>query len=121
MYKRLDARAARRRRHARVRKRVAGTADRPRLAVFRSSIHIYAQVIDDRRGHTLASASSVDPDVRSDGAGTKVERAQKVGALVARRAIDRGVKQVVFDRGGFLYHGRVKALADAAREGGLEF
>jgi large subunit ribosomal protein L18 len=121
MYKRLDARAARRRRHARVRKRVSGTADRPRLAVFRSSVHIYAQVIDDRRGRTLAAASSVDPDVRTDGPGTKSERAKKVGALVASRAVAQGVKQVVFDRGGFLYHGRVKALADAAREGGLEF
>ncbi|HEX2171711.1 MAG TPA: 50S ribosomal protein L18 [Dehalococcoidia bacterium] len=121
MYKRLDARAARRRRHARVRKRVAGTADRPRLAVFRSSIHIYAQVIDDRRGHTLASASSIDPDLRASAEGTKVERARRVGALVAQRAKDQGITKVVFDRGGYLYHGRVKALADAAREAGLEF
>ena len=120
-YKRVDARAARRRRHARVRRRIAGTAERPRLAVFRSSAHIYAQVIDDRQGHTLAAASSLDPDARGNGGGNKTERAQQVGALVARRAIERGIKQVVFDRGGNLYHGRVKALADAAREAGLEF
>ena len=121
MYKRVDARAARRRRHARVRRRISGTAERPRLAVFRSSVHIYAQVIDDRQGHTLVAASSLDPEVRSDSGGTKTERAQQVGALVAKRALDRGVKQVVFDRGGYLYHGRVQALADAAREAGLEF
>lgn len=121
MYKRLDARTARRHRHARVRRRVSGTVERPRLAVFRSSLHIYAQLIDDRQGQTLASASSLDPDIRGDGDGTKTERSQRVGALIARRALDRGVKQVVFDRGGFLYHGRVKALAEAAREAGLEF
>ena len=97
------------------------SAGKPRLSVHRSGRHIYAQVIDDRRGHTLASASSVDPELRTNGGGTKVERAQKVGALVARRAMDQGIKKVVFDRGGFLYHGRVKALAEAAREGGLEF
>ena len=121
MYKRVDARAARRRRHARVRRRISGTPERPRLAVFRSSVHIYAQVIDDRRGHTLAAASSLDPDLRGNGDGTKTERAQQVGTLVARRAIEQGIQKVVFDRGGYLYHGRVKALADAAREAGLEF
>ena len=121
MYKRVDARAARRRRHARVRRRISGTPERPRLAVFRSSVHIYAQVIDDRRSHTLAAASSLDPDLRGNGGGTKTERAQQVGTLVARRAIEQGIQKVVFDRGGYLYHGRVKALADAAREAGLEF
>ncbi len=121
MYKRTDARAARRRRHARVRRRISGTAARPRLAVFRSAIHIYAQVVDDQRGHTLVGASSLDPEIRGSGNGTKTERAQRVGALVAQRALAQGVRQVVFDRGGFLYHGRIKALADAAREAGLEF
>ncbi len=114
-------RAARHKRHERIRLQLAGTSERPRLAVFRSSVHIYAQVIDDRRGHTLVAASSLDPDLRGNGGGTKTERAQQVGSLVGRRAIEQGIKQVVFDRGGYLYHGRVKALADAAREAGLEF
>jgi large subunit ribosomal protein L18 len=106
------------RRHRRVRSKVSGTADRPRLAVYRSNARIYAQVIDDASGRTLVSASSLDKDV----AGAKrAEQAALVGKLVGERAKQAGVETVVFDRGGYLYHGRVKALADAAREAGLEF
>lgn len=115
-------RVARERRQTRVRKRVSGTPDRPRLNVFRSSKHIYAQVIDDTLGHTLVSASTVDPEVRTNlGSLSKTEEAKRVGKLVAERAQAQGIKLVVFDRGGYLYHGRVKALADAAREAGLQF
>ncbi|MFN3974997.1 MAG: 50S ribosomal protein L18 [Dehalococcoidia bacterium] len=110
------------RRHLRIRKRVRGTPTRPRLAVFRSNQHIYAQIIDDTRGHTLASASDLDPEVRDLCVGKrKTERATLVGRLLAQRAKSAGIERVVFDRGGFRYHGRVKALADAAREGGLQF
>ena len=109
----------RKRRHARVRKNVAGTPQRPRLAVYRSNRHIAAQVIDDRAGHTLAAASSLEADLR--GAGPGKETAGRVGALVAQRAKDAGISSVVFDRGGNRYHGRVAALADSAREAGLEF
>ncbi len=112
-------RQARIRRHRRVRKKVKGTADRPRLAVFKSNRHIAAQVIDDRLGHTLASASTTEAAI--DGAGSNVDAAVKVGELLASRAGDAGVTTVVFDRGGNLYHGRIAALADAARKGGLEF
>ena len=112
----------RKRRHARVRKRVVGTPERPRLNVFRSLKHIYAQVIDDTRGHTLAAASTLDPSIRSRLPElTKVEEARLVGELVAQRALARGVRRVAFDRGGYKYHGRVKALAEAARKAGLEF
>ena len=104
-----------------MRARVEGSAERPRLAVFRSSEHIYAQVIDDVSGRTLAAASDIDPDGKSAAKGAKSERAKAVGGLIAKRAKAAGVGKVVFDRGGYLYHGRVKALADAAREGGLEF
>ena len=110
----------RERRHRRVRARVIGTADRPRLNVFRSLNHIYAQVIDDSQGHTLAAAGTLDSDLRGQ-AGTKTEQAKAVGRLVAERARAAGITQVVFDRGGWKYHGRIKALADAAREAGLEF
>ena len=110
---------ARQRRHRRVRKRVRGTAERPRLAVFRSNRHITAQVIDDVAGRTLAAASTVEADLRSAPTGNK-DAATKVGRLVAERAKSAGVTRVVFDRGGFLYHGRVAAVADAAREAGLE-
>jgi len=103
-----------------VRKKVTGTAERPRLSVFRSNRHVTAQVIDDRRGHTLAAASTVEPALRA-GATGNVEAARQVGALVAERARAAGVTTVVFDRGGFQYHGRVAALAEAAREAGLEF
>ena len=116
------AQKARKHRHLRVRKHIYGTVERPRLNVFRSDKHIYAQVIDDNAGHTLAAASDVDADLRAQAGGvTKTDRAKMVGQLIAQRALDAGIKQVVFDRGGFRYHGRVKALADAAREGGLEF
>jgi len=110
---------ARNRRHTRVRKRVHGTGERPRLAVFRSNKYIYAQVIDDVEGRTLASASSQESGLRSDNLNMKT--AAKVGAALASRAKDAGVTSVVFDRGGYKFHGKVKALADAAREAGLEF
>ncbi|MBU3851507.1 MAG: 50S ribosomal protein L18 [Candidatus Paralactobacillus gallistercoris] len=118
MISKPDKNKIRQKRHTRVRGKISGTADRPRLNVFRSNKNIYAQVIDDVAGVTLASASTLDKEI--DG-GTKVEQAQKVGALVAKRAIEKGIKAVVFDRGGYLYHGRVEALAEAARENGLEF
>lgn len=117
-----NRRELRLRRHRRVRKKVAGTAGRPRLNVFRSSRHIYAQVIDDVLGHTLASASTLDQGMVPDGVSTAtVEAARRVGAAVARRALDQGVTQVVFDRGGYVYHGRVAAVADGARATGLQF
>jgi large subunit ribosomal protein L18 len=113
---------ARSRRHARIRQRISGTAERPRLNVFRSLQHIYAQVIDDDLGYTVASASSLDPDLRGQLEGlNKSQQAARVGQLVAQRALAMGLKQVVFDRGGYPYHGRVQALADGAREAGLEF
>jgi large subunit ribosomal protein L18 len=107
-------------RHRRVRKKISGTASRPRLAVYRSNKHIMAQVIDDETGRTLASASSVEPALRS-GAGSSVAAATKIGSLIAERAKEAGVTAVVFDRGGFLYHGRIAAVASAARDAGLEF
>jgi large subunit ribosomal protein L18 len=112
---------ARTRRHHRVRKKVRGTTDRPRLAVFRSNKHISAQVIDDLTGRTVASASSIESDLKSAGTTSNKSTATTVGRLVAERAKVAGVTRVVFDRGGFLYHGRVAAVADAAREAGLEF
>ncbi len=113
---------ARRRRHLRVRAKVSGTPERPRLNVFRSSAHIYAQVIDDTAGRTVAAASSIDQELRESLTGkTKLEKSQAVGELIARRAREAGVTRVVFDRGGYRYHGRVKAVAEAAREGGLDF
>lgn len=115
-------REARIRRHLRVRKLVSGTSSRPRLNVFRSLQHIYAQIIDDTVGHTLVSASTVDKEIRAMCEGLKKsEEAKIVGRILAERALAHGVTQVVFDRGGYLYHGRVKALADAAREAGLQF
>ena len=118
----IDRRVARLRRHKRVRKHVVGTPDRPRLNVFRSLRHIYAQVIDDSRGHTLVSASTVDPEIAAQLQGlTKTEQARVVGKVLAERALGQGIYRVVLDRGGYMYHGRVKMLADAAREGGLEF
>jgi large subunit ribosomal protein L18 len=120
-YSTKDKQTARSRRHFRVRKKVAGTADRPRLAVFRSNKHISAQVIDDRSGRTLASASTVEKSVRDAGGTGNKSAATTVGRLVAERAKAAGVEKVVFDRGGFQYHGRVAAVADAAREAGLEF
>lgn len=115
-------RAARVRRHARVREKVSGTPSRPRLCVFRSLNHVYAQVIDDVAGHTMAAASTLDPELKGELDGKdKTARSGLVGALVAKRALDKGVKEVAFDRGGRQYHGRVKALAEAAREAGLKF
>lgn len=109
------------RRHRRVRKKITGTTDRPRLAVYRSNKHISIQVIDDQEGRTLASASTVEPDQRKLGSGATVEAAERIGTLVAQRAKVAGIKEVVYDRGGFLYHGRVAAAAEAARKAGLEF
>ena len=117
---RTDHKLELRRRHKRVRRRVEGSAERPRLAVFRSNKHISAQLIDDLSGRTLAAASTVEPSLRGS-AGGNIEAAKAVGALVASRAKDAGITTVVFDRGGFAYHGRVAALADAARAEGLEF
>ena len=114
--------AARVRRHARVRRRVRGTTARPRLAVYRSNTHIYCQVIDDDRQTTLISASDMEADLRAtSSSNNKTEQAEQVGARIADRAKAAGITQIVFDRGGFRYHGRVKALADAARAGGLQF
>ncbi|WP_071130227.1 50S ribosomal protein L18 [Enterococcus timonensis] len=113
-----DKNKTRQKRHQRVRNKISGTSECPRLNVFRSNTNIYAQLIDDVAGVTLASASTLDPTVT---AGTKSEQAAAVGKLIATRGVEKGVKVVVFDRGGYLYHGRVAALADAARENGLEF
>jgi large subunit ribosomal protein L18 len=126
MIRRKSRNESRQRRHLRIRRTVEGTPDRPRLSVFRSVAHIYAQVVDDRAGRTLAAASSLDPEIKTQAAGAakgkrKTEAGKLVGQLVARRAKEHGVSRVVFDRGGYMYHGRVKAVADGAREGGLEF
>ena len=113
---------SRERRHTRIRKRVTGTTERMRLSVFRSLNHIYAQVIDDSKGATVVAASSLDEAVKSlKQHKGNVKTAKEVGSLIAKKAIGKGIKKVVFDRGGYLYHGRVKALADGARESGLEF
>jgi large subunit ribosomal protein L18 len=120
MITKLDKNATRQKRHARVRAKLSGTEARPRLNVFRSNKHIYAQLIDDANGVTLASASTLDKEISIEATGN-AEAAQKVGELIAKRAVEKGIKAVVFDRGGYLFHGRVKALADAARENGLEF
>jgi large subunit ribosomal protein L18 len=125
MITKKSARTARERRRKRVRGKIHGNQDRLRLCVFRSSAHIYAQIIDDDAGHTLVAASSIEKDVRANSASSdervKVTQAAEVGMLLARRAKDKGLSKVVFDRAGYLYHGRVKALADGAREGGLDF
>lgn len=119
MIKKVDSKKARAKRHVRVRSKISGTPERPRLCVFRSAKHIYAQLIDDTTGRTLASASSLDKDF--EGSGSNIEGAKKVGERIAARAKERNITAVVFDRGGFLYHGRVKELADSARAGGLQF
>lgn len=124
MSKRVQQKRQRRQRaHLRVRNRVQGTAERPRLSVFKSLKHVYAQVIDDTQGVTLAQASSLDPEIRGQmsEAGATIDTAGLVGKAVAERAKEKGVAAVVFDRGGYIYHGKVKAVAEAAREGGLEF
>ena len=118
----LNRKDVTRKRHQRIRRRVSGTTEVPRLAVYRSNKHIYAQVIDDTRSLTLAYASSNDKELRAQvGSGANVDAARQIGQAIAERAKKAGVNQVVFDRGGFLYHGRIAALADAAREGGLKF
>lgn len=122
MIKKEDRNLKRIKRHLRIRKKVKGTPQKPRLAVFRSEKHIYAQIIDDTKGHTLVSASTLDKELRQRLSKTyKVEAAKEVGRLIAQRALSLGIRTVVFDRGGFKYHGRIKALADAAREAGLKF
>jgi large subunit ribosomal protein L18 len=120
MITKLDKNATRKKRHARVRAKLSGTSARPRLNVFRSNKHIYAQVIDDMSGVTLASASTLDKELSLESS-SNLEAAQKIGELVAKRAVEKGITSVVFDRGGYLYHGRIQALADAARENGLQF
>lgn len=118
----VKSRNARKRRQRRIRMKISGTAERPRLNVFRSLEHIYAQVIDDETGNTIVSASTLDKSLRDNLAGKgKKDQAKAIGEIVAERAKDAGIETVVFDRGGFIYHGRIKALADGAREGGLKF
>lgn len=119
MVKKPDSNKAREARHRRVRAKISGTPERPRLNVFRSSKHIYAQIIDDINGVTIASASSLSKDF--DANGGNMEGARKVGEMIAKAAKDKGVSEVVFDRGGYLYHGRIKELAEGARENGLQF
>ena len=120
MIKKIGSNVARKRRHARVRKKVSGTPDCPRLNVFRSLNNIYAQIIDDTKGVTLVSASTLDASLKGTYGGNKAA-AREVGKLIAKKAIDAGIKDVVFDRGGYIYHGRVLELAEGAREGGLNF
>ena len=118
----IGTRIARQKRHIRVRAKVEGTNTKPRLCIFRSLNHIYAQVVDDKRGHTLTSASTLDPKIKGEMEGKKkTEAAGLVGSLVAKRALSQGINRVLFDRGGYKYHGRVKSLADAARHEGLKF
>ena len=119
MIKRPDTKGQRLRRHARVRGKISGTPERPRLSVFRSEKNIYAQIIDDVAGNTLCSASTVEKGF--EGNGGNVEAAKKIGETIAKRALEKGIENVVFDRGGYIYHGRVAALAEGAREGGLKF
>ncbi len=118
----LTRKQSKQRRHRRIRGKVFGSSERPRLAVYRSNEHIYAQVIDDTKHHTLATASSIEPDLKSRlSSGSNKDASSEVGKTVAARALEKGITQVVFDRGGNLYHGRIQALADAAREAGLSF
>ncbi len=120
----LSRREKRIRRHKRIRKKVFGTPERPRLAVYRSLHHFYAQIIDDTKGHTLVSASTLDPEfekLTGKRGGKSIEDAQKVAEVLVKKALEKGIKKVVFDRGGFIYHGKIKAFADKCRELGLEF
>ena len=122
MVKKTDRKMERTRRHIRVRRKISGTAERPRLCVYRSNTNIYAQVINDKTGETIVSASSLEKEFRAKfGGKLNIEVAKTIGETVAKRAKEKGVQAVVFDRGGFIYHGRIKALADSAREAGLEF
>jgi large subunit ribosomal protein L18 len=120
MFKKADKKALRAKRHLRVRKKVSGTPERPRLSVYRSEKNIYAQIIDDVNAVTLASASTLDKDLNVTAGGNK-EAAKLIGEAIAKRALDKGITEVVFDRGGYVYHGRVQALAESAREAGLKF
>ena len=119
MINRPDTKTQRLKRHARVRGKISGTPERPRLCVYRSENHIYAQIIDDVAGNTLVSASTVEKSF--EGNGSNIEAAKKIGATIAERALKKGIEEVAFDRGGYIYHGRVQALAEGAREGGLKF
>ncbi|MGB9680023.1 MAG: 50S ribosomal protein L18 [Thermoanaerobacteraceae bacterium] len=121
MINKANRNISRKRRHIRVRKRVFGTSERPRLNVYKSISHIYAQLIDDVKGKTLIQASTLDPELRSTAKGANKNSAKLVGQLIAKRALENGIKDVVFDRGGYIYHGTIKELADSAREGGLNF
>ncbi len=121
MIKKPDRNKLRKKRHLRVRKKTSGTAERPRLNVYRSLNNIFAQIIDDDKGVTLVAASTLSPELKGKVNGGNIAGAVEVGKLLAARAQEKGIKKVVFDRAGYIYHGRVKALADAAREGGLEF
>lgn len=122
MVKKEDRKKIRVKKHYRMRRHIVGSQDRSRLCVFRSNLHMYAQIIDDTKGCTLVAASTVDPDVKSQIKKTdNVEAATVVGTVLAKRAVEKGIEKVIFDRGGFLYHGKVKALAEAAREAGLQF
>lgn len=122
MIRKSSRSAAREKRHYRLRNTLSGTAQRPRLAVYRSDKHMYAQIIDDIAGHTLVSASTVEKEAKEKLEKTSnIEAAKFVGELVARRAVEKGIKEIVFDRGGYIYHGKIQALADAAREAGLQF
>lgn len=118
---RFNKYASRKARHERIRKNLSGTPERPRLCVFKSNANIYAQIIDDVNGVTLASASTLDETFANDKVGSNVESAKKVGELVAKRALEKGIEEVVFDRSGYIYHGKVKELAESAREAGLRF
>ncbi|GAA0127319.1 MULTISPECIES: 50S ribosomal protein L18 [Clostridium] len=120
MFKKVDRKLSREARHLRVRKKISGTTERPRLAVYRSSKNIYAQIIDDVTGKTLVSASSLEKDFTLK-AGSNKDAAKVVGELVAKKALEKGIEEVVFDRGGFVYHGRIQMLAEGAREAGLKF
>ncbi|ADQ41233.1 ribosomal protein L18 [Caldicellulosiruptor acetigenus I77R1B] len=122
LYKKVNRNEKRLIRHKRIRKKVFGTSERPRLCVYKSLKYIYAQIIDDEKGHTLVAASSLEPEIKSRLSSTKsIEAAEYVGKVIAERAKEKGITKVVFDRGGYPYHGRVKALAEAARQAGLEF
>ncbi|WP_366923248.1 50S ribosomal protein L18 [Metallumcola ferriviriculae] len=121
MFKKYNRKAVRDKKRRRLRNKLFGTSERPRLSVYRSSKHIYAQVIDDTVGSTLVAASTLDADIKGEIIGANAEAAKKTGQLVAKKALEKGIKKVVFDRGGYIYHGRIAALAEGAREGGLEF
>ena len=120
MLKKIDKNQVRKKRHARVRRKISGTAERPRLCVYRSGQHIYAQIIDDMKGHTLVSASTLDKSLNLESTGN-MEAAKAIGKEIGARALDKGIQEVVFDRSGYIYHGKIKALAEAAREAGLKF